>query len=740
MKLSAKFIRAQLELMHPLLQNRPLEFSRNSQDRLGKIMHAAKKHDVVTIDIAFEKFKAAWILPRDELRYGVILYLHGGGYTCGTLDYAKGFASVLAASCGMRVFCAAYRLAPEHPYPAALEDAYSAYRFLLDEGYDSRHVVLCGESAGGGLIYSLCFMLRDTGLPQPAGLIAISPWTDLTLSGKSYIDNIKTDPSMSVERLEFFADCYTGRRYDLVEDAGGEYHKTAPTDKKDPFVSPLFGNLDDMPPSLIFAGGDEIMLDDAKLLHERLLLAGASSRLIVKPNMWHAYVLFCLEENKSDFDEINGFMKSVLPEGSERKLRWLKLDNAAKIYPAAATKRWSNVFRLSATLKEEIDRDLLQSALDVTVRRFPSIAVRLRRGLFWYYLEEVPRAPRITDEKSYPLSHMPFDDIRKCAFRVILYKRRIAVEFFHAVTDGNGGLVFLKTLVAEYLSSKYGIRIPNTDGVLDRLETPPEEEFEDSFQKYAGEIRKSRMEANSFKPTGTPETDGFINVTTFLLDLARVSAAAKEKRVTITSYLAAAFIQAGIRLQQESGWPQKKQKAVKILIPVNLRKLFPSRSLRNFVYYVTPGIDPRLGEYTFEEICTSIHHQLGLFVTRNEMASRISGNVQDERRLILKLAPLFVKNIVMKIMFSIFGERKSMMSLSNLGAIRVPDVMGEYIERFDFILGAQSTSPYNCGVLSYRDKLIINIIRNIKEPLLERRFYEVLREQNIPVKVESNQR
>ncbi|HHT54398.1 MAG TPA: alpha/beta hydrolase fold domain-containing protein [Clostridiales bacterium] len=738
MKLSTKFVRAQLELMRPFIQSRPLEFSRSRQDRLGRIMQATKKQGVVALDIELDALKAAWILPRDELRTGVILYLHGGGYTCGTLDYARGFASVLAESTGMRVFCPAYRLAPEHPYPAALADAYSAYKFLLEEGYDSKQIVLCGESAGGGLIYSLCYIIRDTKMPQPAGLIAISPWTDLTLSGKSYITNQKTDPSMSVERLEFFADCYTGRRYDLVE--GIEKPWPAPTDKNDPYVSPLLGNLRGLPPSLIFAGGDEIMLDDAALMHKRLLLAGVASRLIVTPHMWHAYVLFCFEEHKSDFDEINNFIKSVLPRGSERKLKWLKLDNAAKIYPAAATKRWSNVFRLSATLKEEVDRDQLQSALDITVRRFPSIAVRLRRGLFWYYLEEVPRAPRIMDEKSYPLSHMPFDDIRKCAFRVLLYRRRIAVEFFHAVTDGNGGLVFLKTLVAEYLSGKYGTKIPKTDGVLDRLQPPSNEEFEDSFQKYAGKIKRSRREANSFKLQGTPETDGFHNITTFILDLSEVLAAAKQKKVTITSYLAAAMILAGIRLQNETGRPQKKQKPVKILIPVNLRNLFPSKSLRNFVFYVTPGVDPRLGEYTFGEICVSIQHQLGLFVTPNEMASRISGNVQDERLLVLKLTPLFIKNIVMKIMFSLFGERKSMMSLSNLGVIKVPDAMREQIERFDFVLGAQSTSPYNCGVLSYGDKLIINIIRNIKEPLLERRFYEVLREQNIPVKVESNQR
>ncbi len=742
MKIASKLLRTQLELLRPFVQSSPLELSRSGQDKLGKLMFTVKRRSIVVQDRPFDKFEAAWILPRDEVRSGVILYLHGGGYTCGTLDYAKGFASFLSSSCGMRVLCAAYRLAPENPYPAALDDVLIAYSFLLDSGYNSDQIILCGESAGGGLIYSLCLKLKELNMLLPAGIVALSPWTDLTLSGKSYKSNKKVDPSMLEERLVFFADCYTGRRPDLVKRSKDEKAAEPPvnvTEKADPFVSPLFGDLFGMPPSLIFAGGDEIMLDDAVEMHERLISYGSQSRLYVKPHMWHAYLLYGLEENEPDFGLINYFISSVLPEGSERKLRWMKLDNAAKIYPAAATRRWSNVFRLSATLKEDVDRGILQSALDVTVRRFPSIAVRLRRGFFWYYLEEIPHAPRIKNEKSYPLYRMPFDDIRRCAFRVLVYKKRIAVEFFHAVTDGNGGLVFLKTLLAEYLTEKCKVRIPNTFGVLDRLEQPSDEELEDCFPKYSGRVRLGRGDKNSFRISGTPEDDGFQHVTTFMLNLGQVSAAAKARKVTITAFLTAAMIEAGIRLQKEHGIPHMWQKPVKVLIPVNLRKMFPSKTLRNFVFYSTSGVDPRLGEYTFDEICTVVHHQMGLDITPKSMASRISTNVRDEQLMALKIMPLFIKNIAMKAVFGLVGERKSMLSLSNLGPIQLPEHMKDMIERFDFILGVQSSAPYNCGVLSYGDTLYINIIRNIKESLLERRFYEVLHEQKISVKVESNQ-
>ncbi len=131
-------------------------------------------------------------------------------------------------------------------------------------------------------------------------------------------------------------------------------------------------------------------------------------------------------------------------EERKRQRRWMRLDNAAKLYPAVRTKNWCNVFRLSITLNENIDPDVLQKALNVTVGRFPSIAVRLCKGFFWYYLEEIESAPAVIPDRPYPCGKMTADDMKRCAFRVLYYKKRIAVEFFHSLTDGNGGLIFLK--------------------------------------------------------------------------------------------------------------------------------------------------------------------------------------------------------------------------------------------------------------------------------------------------------
>ncbi len=744
MKFSDKFIRSNLEFAKPISAKASIDTSRSFQDRVGKILQFMTRRDTVVQNEDFDGVRGSVVIPRDELRSGIILYIHGGGYVSGRLDYAKGFASVLSAECGIRVLTFEYTLAPEAIFPSQLDEALRVYTHLLKSGYKAENIILAGESAGGGLSYALALKLRELGMPMPAGIIAISPWCDLTLSGVSHEKNKDKDPSLSKKTLEFYADLYVGALEGAPESPkkAVKVKDYAEASKlfKNPFVSPAFADFSDMPPTLIFAGGDEILLSDSETLYEKYIASGSEAKLIVRPQMWHAYHLYRLKSSDSDFALINNFLKNRFPKGSERKLRWMSLDNAAKIYPAARTARWTNVFRLSATLTENVDRGVLQSALDVTVRRFPSIAVRIRRGMFWYYLEEIARAPKIADEKSYPLVRMPFDDIRTCAFRVIIYKKRIAIEFFHSLTDGNGGLIFLKSLVAEYITQKYGVKIPNENGIVDRLEAPSEDELKDLFPSHAGKFPASRKESDSYRIWGELEEDRFCHNTTFMLSAKKLLDIAHEYGVTVTAVLTAAIIKAGINLQNGDVRRQKRHKPVKVLVPCDLRRVYGVNTMRNFALYSTPGIDPKLGEYTFREICDIVYKQMTLDITRKNMAARIKTNVKDEENPILKITPLFLKNIAMKAVFMMCGEKKSMLTLSNLGVIKIPDEMRSYIERFDFVLSVQSKAPYNVGALTYGDTAYINIIRNIKEARLEAELYKVLREQGISVKAESNQR
>ncbi len=717
MAISAKFIRRQLEMWRSVITGCTLETARSGQEKLGDIMAFGNRDKVTGETVKLQNCDAVMVTPQDETRDAVLLYLHGGGYCSGDISYTTGVASYLSAKLGIKVFAPAYRLAPENPFPAALKDSLAAYDYLTKIGYSAKNIVICGESAGGGLLFSLCFLLRDAGEAMPAGILAFSPWTDLTASGASYETNRENDPSMTKKRLDFFADNYT-------------------TDKTDPLVSPFFGDMRGLPDTLMLVGGSEIMLDDTCLMHEKLLAAGVNSEIIVARDMWHGYILYNTTERAGDFNTINKFLDRVLPP--PRKLRWMKLDNAAKIYPAARRRNWSNVFRLSADLSEDVDCQILQTALDITVRRFPSMAVKLCKGAFWYYLEELDSAPVIREDVSYPVQRMAYKDLSKSLLRVLVYRNRIACEFFHSITDGNGGLVFLKTLVAEYLELKYNISIPSECGILDRREEPDEAELEDSFLKYSGSVTIGRGENDAYKLKGVREAGDYNHVVSFTASPDEVHRAAKSYKVSVTAFLCAAMMQAIINIQEAHVPNINRRKHVKVLLPVNLRKMFPSKTLRNFVLYITPEVNPRMGEYTFEEICRTVYHQMGMELTPKRMGARFTTNVNSEKSFIIKIMPLFIKNLVMKMVFNAVGERKSCLTLSNLGMVQIPDEMKPYVERFDFVLSPPATTPYNSSVISYGDKMILTIVRNTVEPELERELAYVLRDLGIHLKVESN--
>ena len=735
------FIRSQLGIIKPFVEKCSLSAVRRGQDSVVKLMSSSYKEQVKVEKIHLDHVECAMLTPKEELSDGVMLHIHGGGYVAGNLDFSIGFGSLLAVKCGIKVLSVAYRLAPENPYPAALDDVMDAYGHLLSSGYDPSRILLCGDSAGGGLCYALCQKLRDKGRTMPAGIVAISPWADLTMSSPSYQLNKKSDPIMTVERLKYYADCYV---------YGGSYDKgklrpnvnTDPEDdrrvKTDPRISPLFDSHEKMPESLILVGEDEIMYDDAALMHKKLIEAGCKSELIVGHNLWHAYPLYDLADRAGDFDKICKFIKRVIP--ARKMLGWMALDNAAKIFPASRSRTWSNIFRISSTLDEEIDREALKVALEVTIRRFPSIAVAIKPGFFWYYLEQISSPPEILDEKPYPLARMTTRDLRKCAFRVLVYKNRLAVEFFHALTDGTGGLIFVRTLTAEYLYQKYGIKVPCGNGILDRLEEPSPAELEDSFIRSAGEYPASRKDTDAFRIKGEREADGYRTNTTFVIDADYVKAESKKRGVTVNVYLCALLIEATRRVQQNRVPNPAKYKPVKIFVPVNLRKMFSSKTMRNFILYVMVGIDPKLGDYSIDDLCQIIAAQVKQQMTRKNMSAIIRTNVDSELNPVLRAVPLFIKNPIMKAIFTAVGEKKSCFSFSNLGLVNVPEEYSSKVKRMDFVLGSQAVVPYNVSALTYGGKLYLNVTRNSSKPVFEKELYDVLREMGVPHTVESNSR
>jgi acetyl esterase/lipase len=275
------------------LRSLDFEYARKQLDALGAVdVRLLHSHVVYAVE-PFGDFEAEWALPLSGPEDGVILYLHGGSYTCGGLPYAKSFGGVLARDTRRLTLCVAYRLAPEHPFPAALDDAAAAYSRIL-ERYPSQKIAVIGESAGGGLSIALALRLKELGMAPPACIAAISPWADLTCSGRSFTKNAGLDPCLFADSLLMSAECYSGG------------------DTRNPLISPLFADFSDMPDTLVFAGSDEMLLDDSVALAERYGRAGSFCELHIADDMWHAYVLFGLPESKLAMARICEFIEPRL--------------------------------------------------------------------------------------------------------------------------------------------------------------------------------------------------------------------------------------------------------------------------------------------------------------------------------------------------------------------------------------------------------------------------------------------
>ena len=417
----------------------------------------------------------------------------------------------------------------------------------------------------------------------------------------------------------------------------------------------------------------------------------------------------------------------------------MRLDNAALIFPAIRQRRWANAFRVSATLTEPVDPALLQQAVTDLMPRFPSMYVRLRTGMFWYYLEELEAPPTVREDYAYPLTLMQEKELRSCCLRVMYFQDRIAVEFFHSLTDGNGGMVYLKTLTARYLSLRLGREIPPEEGVLDWREAPRPEELEDSFVRHSNGVVLNDREPDALRLRGSYEPD-FLHLTTGVVPTQALLEAAHRQDSTVTVFLAAVLEEAILQYQAERCPNRRKRKPVKVTIPINLRRLYGSRTLRNFVLTLNPGVDPRMGDYSLPQLCRRMAAQLAAEGTPQQMAGRIAANVNPQQIPLIRAVPLPIKNFVMRIIYAQRGESKGCINLSNLGSVRLPEAMGPWVRRMEFIIGPQRSYPNNCSVASYGGETYINMIRNIRESELERRFFSRLVELGVPVSIESNTR
>jgi NRPS condensation-like uncharacterized protein len=423
---------------------------------------------------------------------------------------------------------------------------------------------------------------------------------------------------------------------------------------------------------------------------------------------------------------------------SEPEKFWITLDNAAKIFPAIITKEVTAVFRLSAILKQPVKIKPLRKAVLFAEKQFPYYRVQLLEGFFWYYLEYLPKHISIE-----------VDDKQCCRkfskggllIRILLKNNSISVEFSHILTDGSGAFEFFKSILVRY-SLECGAEVPHEYHLSDPVNPVSEEEYEDAYKRYFKEeippiVKRSKAFHLPYPLKAKPR----LTLMNVIISLKQMKKVANGKGVSLTIYLVSVYLYTLQEIYKNLNnlSKYKKNKILRIQVPINLRQIFPSKTMRNFSLFVMPEIDLRLGYYTFDEIIKTVYHQIKLETDKKLINKNISRNVGSEKKLYVRGIPLFLKSLILRLKYYSLGTNQYSGVITNLGKIELPAETGKFVDHF-----IMTPPPPNkmlkisCGVIGFGDKLVLSFANITSSRKFEEKFLQFMNDQNIAVELETN--
>ena len=404
---------------------------------------------------------------------------------------------------------------------------------------------------------------------------------------------------------------------------------------------------------------------------------------------------------------------------------WYPLDDAAKIYPMSMTDGWMSVFRLSAYLDAPVEPSLLQLALDITMPRFPFFATKIKRGVFWHYIDGAKRRFTVQPETELPCAPMNVAAGDSQSFHVLYYGRRVSVEFFHILTDGTGGLAFLTALLWEYL--RLSGEAPERPGPVET--EPCGEECENAFTRRAAQGQEP---GGGFTERPAVQLRGRLarvrpaRILHFELDAQALRLAAKARGGTVTALLLAFMTEAAHAASDES------RGDISIQVPVNMRKFCPSKTLRNFAMYCsvrTPWVEA--GEA--ERLLPDITRQLSERASETAMRGMLASTAEMVR--LLGRVPLAVKRPAARTASGFLGERAFTSTLSNLGAAKLPPEVEAHVEKLDFVLGTGERARAACAMVTLKGRALLSVTKLTDDKTFETRLLSLLEGAGVPVKL-----
>ena len=411
---------------------------------------------------------------------------------------------------------------------------------------------------------------------------------------------------------------------------------------------------------------------------------------------------------------------------------WHRLDNTGKIYPLIRSDQQTTLFRLTAVLTEPVDPSMVREALKEILPRFPYFQVVLKPGFFWYYFEKTSKLTPVQEDWHYPCTRYE----RRWAVPPIhiYYKdNRLSLEISHALTDGYGGMVFLRTLLTSY----FGGSSEGKDEWEYELHNPPvNEEWEDAYDKhYDPSVPPSKGRGKAFHLPYPLIPPGVYYSTTGILPLKETLSRAKADGGSLTQWLTARYMAVLAEMIQDNHW---KPAPIVLNVPVDLRRLYPSPTLRNFFVTLTPQLDSQVGYFSFSEILTHVKSFMNLQVDQRYISQQFKRNVNFERSMIIRMVPLFLKRLFFPFFYYHLGERQYSGGFSNLGGFTLPPGTAEKVQEVHILVPPSPGTVIKAGCISYGGQLFITFGSLTDNREVERKFFSQLRKEGIPVRIDVN--
>ena len=418
-----------------------------------------------------------------------------------------------------------------------------------------------------------------------------------------------------------------------------------------------------------------------------------------------------------------------------KKNSWRKLDNSAKIFPLSASKKYSTVFRYSAVLKENIDKQILEKAVEKALVRYKAFKVKMKSGFFWFYFEENTKKPVVKEELYYPCKRIDPLSNNDYLFSVTYFERKINIEIFHSLTDGSGGLIFFREIIYNYLEMTHKELLNMEERKTRRVEFDTEDSYMANFEKKAKDNGSGKR---AYILKGKELKFNQVSVNHLMINNDDLKNECTKYNVSTTQYLTSVLIWSVLNANVfKYEKKRKNKKPIKVCIPVNLKKYFKSKTISNFFSFISIDAEMEICD-SFEKITKFVKNEFERKLTEEEILKTMSGTVRIGNNIFISFIPLFLKIIIIR---SIYREIQKYFSItySNVGKVGIIKKYQDYIESFMVLIAPEHIEKIKCSSCTYMDKVIFTFTSVLNDNSIEKFFYDFLKEQNVKVEVESNQ-